>query len=87
MFAKLLALTFRCFFSSSKHPSAGRLNHDFIDDGQTLMTQVENDSFDELEPKLSWNKGGPGLQTGGPPDDTPKGHLHWPPGGECFAPL
>ena len=26
---------------------------------------VENDSFDELEPEISWIKGGPEEQTGG----------------------
>ena len=28
---------------------------------------VENSSFDELEPEISWIKGGPGTQTGGTP--------------------
>ena len=31
------------------------------------MTDVEFVSFDELEPEISWIKGGPGPQTGGPP--------------------
>ena len=50
-----------------------------------MMTHVEFVSFDELEPEISWIKGGPGApaggrvsrQSGGPPS----------PGGECFAPL
>ena len=42
---------------------------------KTIRINVENDSFDELEPKLSWNKGGPGSRTGGPPGDPPKGRL------------
>ena len=44
-----------CF--NSRHPNAGRLSHDFIDDGQTLIIAVENSLIDELEPKLSWDKG------------------------------
>ena len=46
---------------------------------------VENSSFDELEPEISWIKGGPGPQTGGTPSGQSGGPLS--PGGECFAPL
>ena len=33
-------------------PSARRLNHDFIDDAQTIIIHIENSSFDELEPEI-----------------------------------
>ena len=52
---------------------------------KTMGTHVENESNDELEPKLSWVKGGPGIQTGGTPSRQSGGPLS--PGGECFAPL
>ena len=52
-----------------------------------MGTHVENDSFDELEPKISSDKGERGMQAGGPPSEPPKGRLARAPGGECFAPL
>ena len=56
-----------------------------IDDGQTLNIDVEFISFDELEPEISWIKGGPGVPAGG----RVSGQSGVPclPGGECFAPL
>jgi hypothetical protein len=56
-----------------------------IDDGQTLMMYVEFDSFDELEPEISWIKGGPGLPAGG--RVSRQSGVTLSPGGECFAPL
>ena len=56
-----------------------------IDDGQTLRVHVEFCSFDELEPEISWIKGGQEIQTGGAPSGQSGGHLS--PGGECFAPF
>ena len=50
-----------------------------------MGNHVENESNDELEPKLSWIKGGTGAQTGGTPSRQIGGPLS--PGGECFAPL
>ena len=32
-----------------------------------MGSDVENLSFDELEPEISWDKGVPGVQTGGTP--------------------
>ena len=32
-----------------------------------IMVDVENESFDELEPEISWDKGAPGNPTGGTP--------------------
>ena len=32
-----------------------------------IIVHVENESFDELEPEISWIKGVSGVQTGGPP--------------------
>ena len=55
-----------------------------IDDGQTLNIHIEFDSFDELEPEISWIKGGPGAPAGGRVSRQSDGPL--PPGGECFAP-
>ena len=52
-----------------------------------IGVHVENSLIDELEPKLSWDEGRPGVQTGGPPWDPPKGRLEHGPGGECFAPF
>ena len=50
-----------------------------------MGTHVENESNDEVEPKLSYVKGGPGHSTGGTPSRQSGGHPA--PGGECFAPL
>ena len=30
-----------------------------------IIIDIENSSFDELEPEISWIKGGPGYQSGG----------------------
>ena len=49
------------------------------------MIDIEFVSFDELEPEISWIKGGPGNQTGGTPSDQSGAPLL--PGGECFAPF
>ena len=47
--------------------------------------EIENDSFDELEPEISLAKWGPGPSTGGwVPGQSGGPSL---PGGECFAPL
>ena len=40
-----------------------------------MRNNIENDSFDELEPEILYDKGVPGSQTGGPPGDPPKGRL------------
>ena len=32
-----------------------------------MLIGIENLSFDELEPEISWLKGVPGVQTGGTP--------------------
>ena len=42
-------------------------------------------SFNDLEPEMSWIKGGPGVPAGGTPSRQSGGHRS--PGGECFAPL
>ena len=49
-----------------------------------MIIDVEFVSFDELEPEISWIKGGPGNKTGGTPSDQSGGPLSL--GGECFAP-
>ena len=49
-----------------------------------MRVHVETYSFDELEPTISWIKGGPEPQTGGTPYRQSGGHLS--PEGECFAP-
>ena len=46
-------------FSSSKHPSAGRLNHDFIDDGQTVKKLLNHEDSAELALSYSDCAGGP----------------------------
>ena len=51
---------------------------------KTMMVHVEFDSFDELEPEISWIKGGPGMPAGGRVTRQSGGPLS--PGGECFAP-
>ena len=51
-----------------------------------MIIDIENVLINEVEPKLSWDKGVSGPQTGGPPWDPPKGRLEQGPGGECFAP-
>ena len=50
-----------------------------------MIIHIENSSFDELEPWISWIKGGPGTETGGTPSGQSGGHRS--PGGECFAPF
>ena len=49
-----------------------------------MVVHIEFVSFDELEPEISWIKGGPGKPAGGTPSRQSGGHLL--PGGECFAP-
>ena len=50
-----------------------------------IRSHVENETNDELEPKLSWVKGGPGEPTGGTPSRQSGGPRLQ--GGECFASL
>ena len=58
--------------------TTGRCFNSYLEDGETLclpsereskiiIRPVEFDSVDELEPEISWIKGSPGKQTGGPP--------------------
>ena len=42
MFGRLAHLNVPMLCFSSRRPSAGRLNHDFIDDGQTLKKYINH---------------------------------------------
>ena len=50
-----------------------------------MNMHVEFISFDELEPEISWIKGGPGPPAGG--RVSRQSGVPCRPGGECFAPL
>ena len=49
-----------------------------------MGVHVENLSLDELEPEISWVKGGPGQLGGG--SGLGQSGCRRSPGGECFAP-
>ena len=53
MFARLARFSVPMLCVNSGYPSAGRLSHDFIDDGQTLKIHVEFILFHVFEPEIS----------------------------------
>ena len=53
----------------------GRWHELSLKDYQKDNDHIDFVSLDELGAEISWIEGGQGTQTGGPPWDTPKGHI------------